>query len=155
MRLCYQWWIIYSSDINCPCHSCSFLPEAVPYPAYWPITLFPQLIFSGQLHIYDFVLKLKDTNDANMVYYCCLDFPLAFSFSLFQHWFSWWLQQRPGETWRTSHLEMLSLWEMFMKYTLSSPRDKSPSVRLTHKTKFFKYFFVAGVRHSALPLSSS
>lgn len=73
MRLCYQLWIIYSSDTNCPCHLCSLLPEAVPYPAYWPITSFPQLIFSGQLHIYDFVLKLKDTNDANSV------LPLTFS----------------------------------------------------------------------------
>lgn len=67
-----------------------------------------------------------------LIYYCWPNLSLAFYFFFFfffQRWFSWWLPQRLGETWRTSRLEMLSSWEMFMKYILSSPREKSLSVR--------------------------
>lgn len=61
-------------------------------------------------------------------------FVLKFAFSLFQRWFNSWQQQRLGEMWRISHLEMLSWWKMFMKCTLSSPRVGSPLVRFTQKT---------------------
>lgn len=135
MKLCYQCWIIYSSDTNCPCHFLSAWSHT------WSCLLTNYLLSSAY-----FQQSIKHVWFCSEIeWYHFLNIHLVFYLSLFQHWFSWWLQQRLAETWHTSHLEMLSSWEMFMKYTLSSPTNKSPSVRQIH------FSFVVGVSvHAAV-----
>lgn len=126
MKLWYQCWIIYSSDTNCPCHFLS--AQSHNWSRLVTNCLLSSAYFQQSIKHVWFCSEIK--------WYHFLNIHLVFYLSLFQHWFSWWLLQRLGETWHTSHLEMLNSWEMFMKYTLSSPTNKSPLVRLTSKTKY-------------------
>lgn len=156
MRLYNQWWIIYPFDTNCPCQLCSFPPDAAPYLAYWPI----RWLFSAANYAFMILLtgrRILIMLIWHVVIVACISFQLSPSLFFFppQRWSSWWLQQRPEETWLISHLEMLSSWETSMKCTLSSPRGESPLVRCARTIRCVCDAVVAAVTHTDIAVSSS